>query len=71
MSLRRRNRKLIGAFALIGFVVIYALVAMALAQARPLQEASKLVQGLFYAVLGIGWILPIMPLIKWMERGDD
>lgn len=71
MSLRRRNRKLIGAFALIGFVVIYALVAMALAQARPLQEASKLVQGLFYAVLGIGWILPIMPLIKWMERADD
>ena len=71
MSLRRRNRKLIGAFALLGFVVIYALVAMALAQARPLQEASKLVQGLFYAVLGIGWILPIMPLIKWMERTDD
>lgn len=71
MSLSRRQRKLIGAFALLAFVVVYALVAMAIAQARPLQEASKLVQGLSYAVLGIAWIIPVFPLIKWMEGGRD
>ncbi len=71
MSLTRRQRKLIGAFAMLAFVVVYALVAMALAQARPLQEASKLVQGLSYAVIGIAWIIPIFPLIKWMEGGPD
>lgn len=69
--MRRRNRKLIGAIAMLAFVVVYALIAMALAQARPLQEANKLVQGICYAVLGLGWIVPIMPLIKWMEGGED
>lgn len=56
---------------MIVFVVVYALVAMALSQAGPLQEASRLVQGLAYAVLGISWIFPVMPLIRWMENGPD
>ena len=69
--MRRRNRKLIGAVLMLGFVIFYALLAMALAQSRLLQEASKLSQGIGYALLGIGWILPIMPLIKWMEGGEE
>ena len=66
----KRNRKLIGAFAILAFVVVYALTAMALAQSRPVQESGKLVQGLIYAVLGLAWILPLMPLIAWMEKPD-
>ena len=42
---------------------------MALAQARPLQDAPALVQALAYAVLGLAWVFPLMPLISWMERG--
>ena len=42
---------------------------MAIAQGR-LQEAGKLWQGLYYAIAGMAWILPLMPLIKWMERPD-
>jgi hypothetical protein len=53
------------------FVIIYALVAMALAQSRPVQEAPGLLQTLSYVVLGLAWTLPLMPLIKWMERRDD
>lgn len=71
VSLTRRQRKLIGAFALLAFVVFYALMAMALAQARPVQEASWVGQAIFYAIIGIAWILPIMPLIKWMEGGRE
>ncbi|MDP2358461.1 MAG: DUF2842 domain-containing protein [Beijerinckiaceae bacterium] len=71
MSLSRRQRKLIGAVAMLAFVVFYALIAMALAQARPLQEASKLIQGVSYAIMGMAWIIPIFPLIKWMEGGRD
>ncbi|MFM2443352.1 MAG: hypothetical protein RJB09_538 [Pseudomonadota bacterium] len=67
----RRNRKLIGAFTVIIYVVIYALVAMALAQARVVQDATGLVQGLVYAVLGLSWIVPLMPLIAWMEKPDQ
>lgn len=68
--MRRRTRKLTGAAVMIGFVIVYAMVAMALAQARPVQNAGSLVQTLIYIVLGLGWILPLMPLITWMERPD-
>ncbi len=69
--MRRRSRKLLGTALMLVFVCVYALVAMALAQAQALQEASKLVQGVSYALIGLAWILPIMPLIKWMEGGGD
>lgn len=52
------------------FVVVYALIAMAFAQSRPIQEAHGLVQTLCYVILGLAWVLPLMPLIKWMERRD-
>ena len=69
--MRRRSRKFVGAFVMLGFVVFYALMAMAVAQAKPIQEASKLVQGLCYVLLGLGWTLPVIPLIKWMESGRE
>jgi hypothetical protein len=64
-----RTRKLIGAIVIILFVIVYALLAMALAQARIVQDASKYLQPLIYATLGLAWIFPLMPLIKWMEGG--
>lgn len=62
----RRLRTLIGAVGMIVFVGFYATLAMALAESR-IQGASKLVQAIAYAVLGIAWVLPMLPLIKWME----
>jgi uncharacterized membrane protein YuzA (DUF378 family) len=67
--LPRRLRKFIGAVAILVFVCAYALAAMAVAQGR-IQEASKLAQALFYLIVGLAWILPLMPLLKWMERPD-
>ncbi|HLW92560.1 MAG TPA: DUF2842 domain-containing protein [Roseiarcus sp.] len=64
----KRARKFVGGAAMLIFVVVYAIAAMALAQSRPLAEASALVQGIGYAILGLAWTLPLMPLIKWMER---
>lgn len=68
--MRRRNRKLIGTIVMLSFFTVYALIAMTLAQARPVQEAPEAVQAVFYAIFGMAWILPMMPLIKWMERPD-
>lgn len=68
--MRRRTRKFIGTSLMIGFLPVYALLAMALAQARPLQQAPASIQLLCYAILGLAWILPMMPLIKWMEKPD-
>lgn len=67
----RRTRKLIGAVAMLAFVAVYALAVMAMAEAPAVREASGLVRGMFYVIGGIGWIAPMMPLIKWMERRDD
>jgi formate-dependent nitrite reductase membrane component NrfD len=65
----RRTRKLIGTLAILVFVLVYGPLAMALAESRIL-EAPKLVQALAYAVLGLAWIIPLLPLIRWMERPD-
>ena len=62
-----RTRKLIGGVVMILFVIIYALLAMALAQARIVQESGTLVQTAIYAALGMSWVLPLLPLIRWME----
>jgi Protein of unknown function (DUF2842) len=64
-----RLRKLIGAVALIALVVTWALVAMALAQA-PAIKANGVIEVIYYALAGLGWVLPAMPLIRWMSRPD-
>ena len=65
----RRTRKLVGTLAIIVFVFAYGPLAMALAESR-IVEAPQVIQALAYAVIGLAWILPLMPLIRWMERPD-
>jgi hypothetical protein len=62
-----RLRKFLGAIMLIVPVVAWALVAMALAQ-WPLVKVNGVIEVLYYAVAGLGWVLPAMPLIRWMSR---
>jgi hypothetical protein len=66
--LNARSRKLVGAAVLIALVVVYALVAGALAESRPLQEAATVWRVIGYAVLGLAWVIPAGALIRWMER---
>ncbi|WP_374306219.1 DUF2842 domain-containing protein [Methylocella sp.] len=68
--MRMRARKFIGTVITIGFVPFYALIAMALAQARPIQQAAPAVQVVCYAILGLIWVVPLMPLIRWMQKPD-
>ena len=67
--MRRRTRALIGTIVILGFVIVYAPLAMALADSR-ISQTPPLVQTLLYCLLGIAWIFPLMPLIRWMERPD-
>lgn len=64
-----RVRKLVGGAVMIAFVIVYALVAMALADSRPVQAGGGVVQVIVYIVLGLAWVPPMMPLIVWMEGG--
>jgi hypothetical protein len=64
-----RTRKLIGTVALLVLVSVWALFAMALAQSV-LTDINGLVALIFYVVAGLGWVLPAMPLVRWMLRPD-
>ena len=64
-----RLRKLIGAVVLIVLVVGWSLIGMALAQ-LPVIKANRWIESIYYVVAGMGWVLPAMPLIRWMSRPD-
>jgi Protein of unknown function (DUF2842) len=64
-----RIRKLIGAVALLLLVAAWALLAMALAQSV-LTDINGFVAAIFYVVAGLGWVLPAMPLVRWMAKPD-
>ena len=61
-----RLRKLIGAVALILLVTSWVLIAMALAQ-FPVIRANGVIEAIYYVVAGLGWVLPAMPLVRWMS----
>jgi predicted membrane channel-forming protein YqfA (hemolysin III family) len=65
-----RSRKLIGTVVMLAFIIFYALFAMAVAEGR-ITQAPKLLQTLAYIVLGLIWIVPLMPLIRWMAKPDS
>ena len=61
-----RARKLIGLFGILAFLLLYiglvARMAAYVPDHGPLQFA-------FYALAGVCWGVPILPLISWMNRG--
>ena len=67
--MRKSVRKLIGTIVLLAFIIVYALVAMAIAEGR-IRDAPALIQTAVYIILGLAWVLPAMPLIRWMEKPD-
>ncbi|HEU5017621.1 MAG TPA: DUF2842 domain-containing protein [Pseudolabrys sp.] len=64
-----RIRKLIGTFAMLLLVMVWSMLAMALAQSA-LTDINGLVAALYYVIAGLGWVLPAMLLVKWMARPD-
>lgn len=62
-----RIRKLIGTLALFALVIGWALIAMAVAQFPPIFN-NAWIAGLYYVIAGLGWVLPAMPLVRWMQK---
>ena len=62
-----RLRKFIGTIALLILVVVWALVAMALAQMPAIRE-NAVVSVAYYVIAGLGWCLPAIPIVTWMSR---
>ncbi|MCG8446597.1 MAG: DUF2842 domain-containing protein [Hyphomicrobiales bacterium] len=64
-----RLRKLIGTIVIATFMVFYALLGMTIAVYK-LQDTSHMVQLAYYLIVGVFWAIPVMPVIKWMQRPD-
>jgi peptidoglycan/LPS O-acetylase OafA/YrhL len=66
----QRKRKLLGTIALFTLIIVYALLALAVAVVLQVQNASKAVELLYYVVAGLLWVLPAGLLIQWMQKPD-
>jgi hypothetical protein len=62
-----RLRKFLGTVALFVLVIVWALVAMALAQSPVIHDSTP-ASIAYYVIVGIGWVLPAMPIVAWMSR---
>jgi Protein of unknown function (DUF2842) len=67
--MRPRVRKLVGTVALFALVIVWSLLAMALAQVL-LVRTSGALDFIYYVVAGLGWVPLAMLLVSWMSRGD-
>lgn len=61
-------RKPAGIFAILALIAIWAMVVVSLS--GMVSQWPILVQAIFYLVAGIAWILPLKPLLRWMETGQ-
>lgn len=60
-----RIKKIIGSLALLAFMALYVAGAIVLADKLPKHPAVDLV---YFVVAGVAWVLPIIPLMIWMNR---
>jgi hypothetical protein len=60
-----RIRKLIGSLAIMVFLFAYVSLVVVVADHVPDQWAVKLA---FFGLAGVLWGVPLLPLIRWMNR---
>lgn len=60
-------RKPAGIFAILALITLWAMLIVSFS--AHIGRWPVLAQALFYLVAGIAWILPLKPLLRWMETG--
>jgi hypothetical protein len=60
-------RKPVGALAILALILFWVILVASFSTA--IGTLHILLQALIYLVLGIVWILPLKPLLRWMETG--
>ena len=60
-------RKPAGIFFILALITVWAVLVTSLA--NYVGSWPVLAQAIFYLVAGIGWILPLKPVLRWMETG--
>jgi len=64
-----RTRKAIGTISVVAFIIVYALVMMALGGEFAIGRGTA-VELSFYVVAGLLWLPIVMAIIRWMVRPD-
>jgi len=60
-------RKPAGIFAILALIALWAALIVSLS--GEVGRWPVLLQAIFYLIAGIAWILPLKPLLRWMETG--
>ncbi len=60
-------RKFLGMVAILVIMVVYAFISMMVA-VRYVLDTPHWVQLLYFLIAGMAWALPVMPVIRWMQR---
>jgi hypothetical protein len=61
-------RKLVGIVLILLLIVVWAAFVASLAQI--VGRWPILIQAPFYLVMGIVWIIPLKPLVRWIQTGS-
>jgi hypothetical protein len=62
-----RQRKFIGMVAIVAFLIVYCLIAMAIGGMVAVGLPRLLEIG-FFVIAGIAWLPIVMMIIRWMSR---
>ena len=60
-------RKPVGVFGILAIITLWVVLVASLSGS--VGTWPVLVQALFYLVAGLAWILPLKPLLQWIETG--
>jgi hypothetical protein len=67
--MKQRTRKAIGTFATVSFMIVYALVAMAVGGHFAVGRGMA-VELIYFVLAGLLWIPVVMVIIRWMVKPD-
>ena len=66
-TLKQKNKKLIGTI-IIPIWLIFFLIVISILGEIFLPNFNKFETFLFYFIGGMSWIIPMLPLISWMQK---
>ena len=66
--IQRSSRTVIGIVLILLLIVVWAAFVASLAQV--VGGWPILVQASFYLIMGIVWIIPLKPLVRWIQTGS-
>jgi hypothetical protein len=67
-SMEPSPRKLVGIAAIMLLILVWT--AFVASMARVVGSWPVLVQAPFYLVMGLVWIIPLKPLVRWIQTGS-